>query len=127
MAKKKTTKKKTTKKKTTKKKTTRKTTTAKKGAPTKGQIMTQISEKTDLPKRDVQAVFDELEGVMAKSLKQNKEFSIPGVCKMTVKKKPARKARKGRNPFTGEEIMIKAKPASKQVKIRPLKKLKEAV
>ena len=119
-------KKKTTRKKTTKK-TTKKTAAAKKGAPTKGQIMTQISEKTDLPKRDVQAVFEELEGVMTKSLKQNKEFSIPGVCKMTVKKKPARKARKGRNPFTGEEIMIKAKPASKQVKIRPLKKLKEAV
>ncbi len=113
------------KKKSTKKKTTKKTATKK--APTKGQIMTQIADRTDLPKRDVAAVFEELEGVMTKSLKQNKEFSLPGICKMTVKKKPARKARKGRNPFTGEEIMIKAKPASKVVKIRPLKKLKEAV
>ena len=113
------------KKKSTKKKSTKKT--AEKKAPTKGQIMTQIADRTDLPKRDVQAVFEELEGVMTKSLKQNKEFSLPGICKMTVKKKPARKARKGRNPFTGEEIMIKAKPASKVVKIRPLKKVKEAV
>ena len=115
------------KKKTSKKKTTKKKVAAKKGAPSKSQIPSQIAERTELAKRDVQAVFDELEGVMTKSLKQNKEFNLPGLCKMTVKKKPARKARKGRNPFTGEEIMIKAKPASKQVKIRPLKKLKEAV
>lgn len=110
-----------------KKATRKKAATAKKGAPSKSQILTQIADRTDLPKRDVAAVFEELEGVMKKSLKQNQEFNLPGLCKMVVKKKPARKARKGRNPFTGEEIMIKAKPASKQVKIRPLKKLKEAV
>ena len=46
---------------------------------------------------------------------------------MVVKKKPARKARRGINPFTGEEQMFKAKPATKVVKIRPLKKLKEMV
>ena len=111
-----------------KKKTTKKKAAAKKnGPPSKSQILSQIADRTELPKRDVAAVFDELETVMTKSLKQNKEFNLPGLCKMVVKKKPARKARKGRNPFTGEEIMIKAKPASKQVKIRPLKKLKEAV
>ncbi|MFW6058845.1 MAG: HU family DNA-binding protein [Phycisphaeraceae bacterium] len=113
------------KKKSTKKRSTKKA--GAKKAPSKSEIMTQIADKTDLPKRDVSAVFDELEGVIKKSLKQNQEFSLPGICKMTVKKKPARKARKGRNPFTGEEIMIKAKPASKVVKIRPLKKVKEAV
>ena len=110
-----------------KKKTTKKKAAAKKGAPSKSEIMTQISDRTDLPKADVRAVFEELEGVISKSLKQNKEFSLPGICKMTVKKKPARKGRWGRNPFTGEEIWIQAKPASKQVKIRPLKKVKEAV
>ena len=53
------------------------------------------------------------------------EFTIPGVMKITTVKKPARKARKGINPFTGEETVFKAKPASIAVKIRPLKKLKE--
>ena len=123
MAKKKSTKKKSTKKKST----TKKKATATKKAPSKSEIMSQISDRTDLPKRDVQAVFDELEGVIKKSLKQNQEFSLPGICKMTVKKKPKRKGRWGRNPFTGEEIWIEPKPASKQVKIRPLKKVKEAV
>ena len=53
------------------------------------------------------------------------EFTIPGILKITTVKKPARKARKGINPFTGEETMFKAKPASIAVKVRPLKKLKE--
>jgi nucleoid DNA-binding protein len=53
------------------------------------------------------------------------EFTIPGVMKITTVKKPARKARKGINPFTGEETVFKAKPASTAVKVRPLKKLKE--
>ena len=52
---------------------------------------------------------------------------MPGLCKMVVKKKPATKARKGINPFTGEEMMFKAKPASKTVRVRPLKNLKEMV
>ena len=50
---------------------------------------------------------------------------MPGMLKITTVSKPARKARKGINPFTGEETMFKAKPASTAVKIRPLKKLKE--
>ena len=54
-------------------------------------------------------------------------FTVPGLMKITVQKKPATKARKGINPFTGEEIMIKAKPARKVVKVRPLKNLKEMV
>ena len=53
------------------------------------------------------------------------EFTIPGLMKCVVKRKPATKARKGINPFTGEEIMFKAKPARNVVKVRPLKKLKE--
>jgi nucleoid DNA-binding protein len=53
------------------------------------------------------------------------EFALPGLLKVTTVKKPAKKARKGINPFTGEETMFKAKPASIQVKVRPLKKLKE--
>ncbi len=114
------------KKKTTKKKTTKKKAVASK-APTKSEIFAQIAEKTDLAKRDVAAVFAELEPIIKKSLKANGVFNMPGLCKMVVKKKPATKARKGINPFTGEEMMFKAKPASKTVRIRPLKNLKEMV
>ena len=53
------------------------------------------------------------------------EFTIPALMKLSVKHKPATKARKGTNPFTGEEMMFKAKPAKRVVKVRPLKKLKE--
>jgi hypothetical protein len=53
------------------------------------------------------------------------EFTLPGLMKITTVKKPAVKARKGINPFTGEETMFKAKPASVAVKVRPLKKMKE--
>ena len=53
--------------------------------------------------------------------------TLPGVCKMRVVKKPATKAREGVNPFTGEKMMIKAKPASKKVRIRALKNLNEMV
>lgn len=96
-------------------------------APTKSEIFSAIADKTQLSKKQVNAALTELADVAIKSLKKNGVFAVPGLCKMVVKKKPATKARKGRNPFTGEEIMIKAKPASKAVRIRPIKALKEAV
>lgn len=102
-------------------------TAATKKPPTKSEVYSTIADKTDLTKKQVGLVIDELNDVMVKSLKRNGAFTLPGVAKMVVKKKPATKARKGRNPFTGEEIMIKAKPASKAVRIRPLKNLKEQV
>lgn len=105
----------------------RKTKTKTKKPPTKTEILGGIAEKTDLPKKQVATVFDELSGVMKKSLKQTGVFTMPGLCKMTVKRKPATKTRKGINPFTGEAITIKAKPASKTVKIRPLANLKQMV
>ncbi|GAA6167635.1 HU family DNA-binding protein [Sessilibacter corallicola] len=95
---------------------------------TKTQILTQISENTEVPKKQVQAVLDELSDIMAGHLKKRGgcgDFVLPGLLKVTTVKKPAKKARKGINPFTGEETVFKAKPASIQVKIRPLKKLKE--
>lgn len=110
-----------------KKKTTRKKAPAAKKAPTKSEVFGMIAEKTELAKRDVAAVFNELQPIIKKSLKAHGLFTMPGLCKMVVKKKPATKARKGINPFTGEEMMFKAKPASKTVRIRPLKNLKEMV
>lgn len=96
-------------------------------SPTKSEVFSQIADKTDLAKRDVAAVFEELGPIIKKSLRANGVFTMPGLCKMVVKKKPATKARKGINPFTGEQMMFKAKPASKTVRVRPLKNLKEMV
>ncbi len=100
--------------------------TAKK-PPTKSEIFGTISDKTDMSKRDIALVFNELNPIIKKSLRSSGGFTLPGLCKMTVKRKPARKARKGINPFTGEQMMFKAKPASKAVRIRPLKNVKEMV
>lgn len=100
---------------------------ATKKPPTKSEVFGTIADQTDLTKKQVAEVFAALDGVIKKSLKANDAFTLPGLAKMVVKKKPATKARPGKNPFTGEDIMIKAKPASKTVRIRPLKNLKEMV
>ena len=102
-------------------------TTAIKEKMTKSQIFTEIGEHTDLSRKQVAAVFEELELLVARSITKRGlgEFTIPGLMKVITVKKPAKKARKGINPFTGEEQMFKAKPASIAVKVRPLKKLKE--
>jgi len=117
-------------KKATRKKATRKAATgAAKKALTKTEIYTHLSEQTELSKRDVKGIFDELTTLAGKHLGSRGpgQFTIPGLCKMTVKVRPARKARKGVNPFTGEEMTFKAKPKSKTVKIRPVKALKDMV
>jgi len=94
---------------------------------TKSQIVASISDSTGLSKKQVGAVMDEMHSLMERSIKKRGvgEFTVPGILKITTVTKPARKARKGINPFTGEETMFKAKPASIAVKVRPLKKLKE--
>jgi nucleoid DNA-binding protein len=93
----------------------------------KTQILQQIADATELNKKQVQAVLDELTNVIEGHIKKKGigEFVLPGLLKITTVKKPATKARKGINPFTGEEVTFKAKPASTSVKVRPLKKLKE--
>ena len=98
-------------------------------APTKSEVFAKISDDTELSRKQITAVFNSLSGVIKKSLSSRGPglFTLPGLCKMTVKKRPATKARKGINPFTGEAQMFKAKPASKAVRIRPLKNLKEMV
>jgi len=93
----------------------------------KTQILNKIVEDTELSRKDVSAVLDSLSDIIEGHIKKRAcgQFVMPGLFKIETKKKPARKARKGINPFTGEETMFAAKPASIQVKIRPLKKLKE--
>ncbi len=96
---------------------------------TKTEIRTQISEIAGLTKKEVTSVFDALTEVVGKSLGKRgpKVFSVPGLVKFKVVHKKAKKARKGVNPFTGEEMMFKAKPACNVVKARPLKALKDMV
>jgi nucleoid DNA-binding protein len=94
---------------------------------TKSQIVASLAESTELTKKQVSAVMDAYDTLVERSIKKRSvgEFTVPGIMKITTVNKPAKKARKGINPFTGEEQMFKAKPASIAVKIRPLKKLKE--
>lgn len=94
---------------------------------TKTALMTEIATNTGLTKKEVQAVMDELSFAIERHVKKRSvgEFTLPGLMKIVVQNKPAVKARKGRNPFTGEEMMFKAKPARNVVKVRPLKKLKD--
>lgn len=96
-------------------------------APTKSEILAQISKDTELSKKQVSEVFDSLNLIVRKSLRGAGMFTLPGLLKMKVVKKPATKAREGVNPFTGETMTFKAKPASKKVRIAALKNLKEMV
>lgn len=102
-------------------------TTAIQNKMTKSQILTEISENTEISKKDVAIVLAELDLLIERHIKKRAcgEFLLPGLLKIVTVKKPAVKARKGTNPFTGEEMMFKAKKATTVVKIRALKKLKE--
>tara|TARA_B100001094_G_scaffold322042_1_gene370728 strand:+ start:39 stop:470 length:432 start_codon:yes stop_codon:yes gene_type:complete len=95
---------------------------------TKSQIAASLAEIHDLKKKQVTellaTLFDE---IVPAELKKHKKINLLSLIKLSEKKKPARKARKGVNPFTGEAMTFKAKPASKTVKAVALKKLKEMV
>ncbi len=97
--------------------------------PTKSEVMNQIAEQTGLSRKEVISVFDALQTLIQANLAPRGPgtFSVPGLAKIRVNKKAATKARKGINPFTGEETMFKAKPARKVVKVVPLKNLKDMV
>jgi len=94
---------------------------------TKGGIIKAITDITSLSKRDIVASLEALTKIIELHVKSRGpgKFVMPGLFKIVVVKKPARPARKGVNPFTGEEVMFKAKPAHKVVKVKALKKLKE--
>lgn len=96
-------------------------------ARTKGQIVGAIADATGVAKRDINMVFEKLGEMIGMDLNGPGKFTLPGLMKVVVIRKPATKARKGTNPFTGEEMMFKAKPARNVVKIRPLKALKDKV
>jgi nucleoid DNA-binding protein len=97
---------------------------------TKTQILTAIAEETGLPRKDVAAVFTSMSTLITRHVQKrgSGEFSVPD-CGIKVRRviKPRTKARMGRNPATGEEIKIAAKPAKTVVKLTALKALKDKI
>jgi nucleoid DNA-binding protein len=95
---------------------------------TKSQLVTELATKTGLTKKQVEDVYSTLSAVIQRELRSTGVITaIPGLLKIKKVDKPARAARMGRNPKTGEQIMISAKPASKSVRVTTLKSLKEMV
>ncbi len=92
-------------------------------------VYSALAETTGLGKKEVAAVFSALGALIAKELgkKGPGQFVVPGLLKLKVVRKPATKARSGKNPFTGEPMTIQAKPARNVVRALPLKGLKEMV
>ena len=99
-----------------------------KKAKSKTEVLTALAESTGLSRKDVGNVFVQLSELIAKEIgkKGPGVFSIPGLMKVQVIRKPATKATTRKNPFKPDEMMeVKAKPARNVVKVRPLKSLKE--
>ncbi|MEM8834428.1 MAG: HU family DNA-binding protein [Planctomycetota bacterium] len=96
---------------------------------TKSEIYGVLAEHAGISKKEVAAVFETMATMIGADLKKGKaeQFTVPGLMKVTVQRKPATKARKGINPFTGEPTIFKAKPARNVVKVRPMKGLKDLV
>ena len=99
-----------------------------KEALTKSGLIAHIAEVSEVATKDVRAVLAALEGAIHGSVSKKGigQFTLPGMMKITATKVAAKPKRKGINPFTKEEVWFAAKPASIKLKVRPLKKLKDA-
>jgi len=95
---------------------------------TKSQLVAHLADAAKVAAKDVRALLAALEDSIHASISKKgpRTFVLPGLLKITVTNVPAKKARKGINPFTGEPATFKAKPATVKVKVRPMKKLKDA-
>ena len=96
---------------------------------TKSGFLQTVAEHVGIHRRDVAGVFHVLGSVIKADLSKNGSgvSTVPGLLRITVKRKPATKERQGINPFTKEPMTIKAKPARNVVRVRPLRALKEMV
>jgi len=96
---------------------------------TKAQVVAELATMTELDKKTINNVIAALTDIIKKELgsKGPGEFTIPGLVKLKVAKKPATKEREGINPFTKQPMIIPAKPASKKVRATPIKALKDLV
>lgn len=86
---------------------------------TESQMKAEIAEASGLSKADVAKVFAATQEIVGDELRVSGQAKVPGIAKLVVKQRPATKARKGTNPFTGAPMTFKAKPARKVVRARP--------
>jgi len=91
------------------------------------QLVTAVADRAELSKNDAKRALSALEEIVLEELGNAQKVRIGGLVQLTVRVKPATKKRKGRNPATGEEIEIAAKPASVDVRARPLARAKSAL
>jgi DNA-binding protein HU-beta len=104
--------------------------TAKKNKPlSKTEVLGAVADAVgeEVARKHVKAIVETLVEVGHRALKKTGVFVLPGFAKFIVVKKPARPAREGINPFTKEKQKFPAKPASKGVKARAVKAIKDAV
>jgi DNA-binding protein HU-beta len=94
---------------------------------TQTQLTSAVADRAEITKTEAKRVLDALEAVVLEELGNAQKVKVGSLVQLTVRLKPASKARKGRNPATGEEITIAAKPASVELKARPLAKAKAAL
>jgi len=91
------------------------------------QLLAAVADRAQLSKADTKRLLDALEAVVLDELANAQKVRIGGIVQLTVRVKPATKKRLGRNPATGEQITIAAKPASVDVRARPLARAKQAL
>lgn len=94
---------------------------------TKSEFVTTLAKKSGLNKKQAVAALDSLNAIVAQQLGKKGIVIIPGLLKLSTVVKPATPKHEGINPFTKKPMTYKAKPASKVVRVRPLKALKDAV
>jgi DNA-binding protein HU-beta len=94
---------------------------------TQAQLVAAVAERAEMSKAEAKRVLDALDEIVLEELGNAQKVRIGGLVQLTVRVKPAQKKRPGRNPATGEEITIAAKPASVDVRARPLAKAKGAL
>ncbi len=95
----------------------------------KSEVLNALAEATTMKRKDVATMMEALTDLIGKNLGKKGPgiFNFNGLLRIKVVRKPATKAREGKNPFTGEVMMFKAKPARNVVKIAPMKALKGMV
>ena len=94
---------------------------------TQTQLASAVAERAELTRADAKRALEALEAIVLEELNNAQKVRIGGLVQLTVRVKPAQKARMGRNPATGEQIKIAAKPASVDVRARPLARAKAAL
>jgi DNA-binding protein HU-beta len=93
---------------------------------TQSQMVAAVADRADISRADAKRALDALDEIVLEELGNAQKVRLGGLVQLTVRVKPATKKRPGRNPATGEEMTIAAKPASVDVRARPLAKAKAA-